>query len=361
MTEIGSSNVLTVLIMTFVASLAAFLIMHKLHRVERKSLGMRILKRCIRPATVLIFFGGLLIATQIYDAEHEQQYEAITDGLAHACQLALIASLFWLIIGAADGLRHHLLRRYDMTVADNLVARKMHTQVNVFYRLISVFLIIIAAATMLLTFDGMENIGTSLLASAGLTGIVIGFAAQKTLGSIFAGIQIAITQPIRLEDAVVVEGEWGWIEEITLTYVVIRIWDLRRLVVPITYFVEKPFQNWTRSSAEIIGSVELYLDYDVPLDALRAEFERLLDETPLWNKRVQVLQVTDTTEKTQKIRLLMTAKDSPTTWDLRCYIREHLIIWLQQHYPQSLPRFRVDTSSCNLHTVSAESVLDSED
>ena len=195
---------------------------------------------------------------------------------------------------------------------------------------------------MLMTFSAVRQIGVSILASAGILGVVLGFAAQKTLGNLIAGIQIALAQPIRLDDAVVVENEWGWIEEITLTYVVVRIWDLRRLVLPISYFIEKPFQNWTRNSADILGSVFIYADYTVPVEEVRAELGRILKESPHWDKKVNVLQVTDATEHTVKLRALMSAADSPTAWNLRCETREKLLEFLQKKYPQSLPRTRVE-------------------
>jgi len=190
-------------------------------------------------------------------------------------------------------------------------------------------------------FDEVKRIGISLFASAGVAGVIIGLAAQRVIGAVLAGIQIAITQPIRLDDVVVIEGEWGRIEEITLTYVVVRIWDQRRLVVPSTYFFEKPFQNWTRTSAEILGTVFIYTDYHVSFDALRKELTRLLESTPLWDKRVNVLQVTDAKQNSVEVRALMSAKDSGTAWDLRVFVREKLIEFLQKNYPGSLPRTRV--------------------
>lgn len=326
---------------TLLAAIVSYLLMRWIDRRHKNSLGMRILRRAASPVFYMIIVVGLRLSLNMLPAQ-EEAILSLVARLDHLLSIALIIGIVWLLIAGAAGLRAHILRRYDIAVADNLRARKMHTQVNVFYRLVVFFIILIGLAATLMSFEAVDQLGTSLLASAGVTGIIIGFAAQKTLGTLFAGIQIAITQPIRLEDAVVVEGEWGWIEEITLTYVVIRIWDLRRLVVPITYFIETPFQNWTRVSAEIIGTVVLYLDYDVPLEALREEFTRILAHTDLWNQHVQVVQVIDTTEKAQTVRLLMTGKDSPTTWNLRCHVREQLLQWLQAHYPKALPRLRVE-------------------
>jgi small-conductance mechanosensitive channel len=254
----------------------------------------------------------------------------------------LIASVAWWILAATRAVKLRMLRRFDMTVEDNFHARQVHTRFAVLYRIFSFFVVILAIAFALMTFEAVRAVGTSLLAGAGVTGIILGFAAQKTLGAVFAGIQIAITQPIKIDDAVVIEGEWGWIEEITLTYVVVRIWDMRRMIVPITYFVDNPVQNWTRREAEIIGTVVMYADYTVELAPLRAELTRLLEAHPLWNKKVNVLQVIDTTPSTVQLRALMSARNSPKAWDLRCDIREGLIRYLQQHQPEALPRTRIE-------------------
>ncbi len=262
--------------------------------------------------------------------------------IQHIVDLWIIGSLAWLSIKTVHIFQDMLLSRYQIDARDNLKARRMATGLRLIERIVTVAIILIAFAFMLMTFAKIRQIGVSLLASAGVLGIILGFAAQRTLGTIFAGIQIAITQPIRLEDVVIVENEWGWIEEITLMYVVVRIWDLRRLIVPITYFIEKPFQNWTRISADLLGSVFLYTDYTVPVQAIREELFRILDNTDLWDKKARVLQVTNATEHTIELRALMSAADSPTAWNLRCLVREQLIKFLQERYPESLPRMRVE-------------------
>lgn len=233
-----------------------------------------------------------------------------------------------------------LFSKYDISQADNLIARKARTQIIYIKKIAMVVVSVLASAVILLSFDSVRQFGTSILAGAGVAGIIIGFALQKSLANLFAGIQIAFTQPIKIDDAVVVEGEWGWIEEINLTYVVVRIWDMRRLILPITYFTDTPFQNWTRSSAQILGSVFLYIDYTIPLEPLRNHFDKILEGTDMWDKEAKVLQVTDTSEKTMTLRLLMTAKNSPTAWDLRCYVREKMIDFIQKEYPEALPRTR---------------------
>jgi small-conductance mechanosensitive channel len=198
---------------------------------------------------------------------------------------------------------------------------------------------------MLMVFDSARQFGASILASAGIAGIIVGFAAQRSIATLLAGSQIAMTQPIRVDDVVIVENEWGRIEEITLTYVVVRIWDLRRLVLPITYFIERPFQNWTRSSADILGTVFLHADYSVPLDALRTELTRILSTSRFWDGKVNVLQVTDAREHTLEIRALASAADASLAWDLRCEVREKLIQFLQRNYPDSQPRLRASVEA----------------
>lgn len=262
--------------------------------------------------------------------------------IGHLVKVLLIIAVTWWIIVAANAAKDAVLRKYDLTAADNYHARQVHTRLRVLYRIALFFTIVIAGAFVLMTFEAVRAVGTSLLAGAGITGIILGLAAQKTLGSIFAGIQIAMTQPIKVDDAVVIEGEWGWIEEITLTYVVVKVWDLRRLIVPITYFIDHPFQNWTRREAEIIGQVVLYTDYHVPLDRLRAELTRLLENDTRWNRKVNVLQVIEANERSITLRALMSSYDSPQAWDLRCAVREGLIAWLREHCPDALPRTRVE-------------------
>jgi small-conductance mechanosensitive channel len=252
--------------------------------------------------------------------------------------LCLIAAFAWLVIRMLAMVRDVVLGGYDLGAQDNLKARRIYTQMRVLERVVVVLVMVIAASGMLMTFDAVRQLGVSILASAGIIGIILGFAAQRSLATLFAGIQIAITQPMRIEDAVVVENEWGWIEEITLTYVVVRLWDQRRLIVPITHFIEKPFQNWTRNSSRLIGSVFILIDYTVPVEEVRRELKRILDNSPLWDKRVWNLQVTNTTERGVQLRALMSASDSSSAWDLRCHVREQLVEFLKRHFPDSLPR-----------------------
>ncbi|WP_297094273.1 mechanosensitive ion channel domain-containing protein [uncultured Draconibacterium sp.] len=255
--------------------------------------------------------------------------------------ILLIVSIAWGLMAILRAFKKVILSKFDTSKEDNLRQRKFLTQFNIMESIIYFLIVLIAIGSSLMLFEDVRQLGISLFASAGVAGIIIGFAAQKLIATVLAGLQIAITQPIRIDDVVIIENEWGRIEEITLTYVVVKIWDQRRLVVPSTYFFEKPFQNWTRNSAEILGTVFLYTDYHVSFDALREELTRLLDSTPLWDKRVNVLQVTDAKEYGVEIRALVSAKDSPTAWDLRVFIREKMIEFIQKNYPESLPRTRV--------------------
>lgn len=258
-----------------------------------------------------------------------------------------ISTSSWIIIEIVRILKNNLLKKFDLASEDNLESRKLHTQINLLEKVIIFIIIIITIGLILLSIDSIKEIGIGIFASAGVVGIIVGLSAQKIVGATLAGIQIAITQPFRIDDAVVVEGEWGWIEEINLTYVVVRIWDKRRLVLPSSYFLEKPFQNWTRTTADITGSVFIYTDYTMPIEPLRNELTRLLEETSLWDKKVNVLQVTDTKESHMELRILVSAKNSPTAWDLRVLIREKMIEFIQKNYPESLPKTRVNLENKN--------------
>jgi small-conductance mechanosensitive channel len=256
--------------------------------------------------------------------------------------IALIAGVAGLAIRSVLLFQRVVQAQYRIDVADNLQARKISTQVSVLAKLIISLVFVLALGSMLMVFDSVRQLGTSLLASAGIAGIVLGFAAQKTLGNLLAGIQIAISQPIRLDDVVIVEGEFGRVEEITLTYVVVRLWDLRRMVLPITYFLEKPFQNWTREGSKILGTVFFYLDYTAPVEAMRAELRRIVERHPKWDGDVCGLQVTDSRENVVEIRCLASAQDAGRCFDLRCDIREGMLAFLREHHPDALPRVRAE-------------------
>jgi len=256
--------------------------------------------------------------------------------------ILIIIAITWFLINFINLLKIRFLKRYDISAEDNLDSRKVYTQINLLEKVVNFVIVLFGVGIILLSFESIRQIGVGLFASAGVAGIIIGLSAQKVVGALLAGIQIAVTQTFRIDDAVLVENEWGWIEEINLTYVVIRIWDKRRLVLPSTYFLEKPFQNWTRTSADIVGSVFIYTDYTVPFNELREELDRLLENTDLWDKKAKVLQVSDAKETTVEIRILVSAKNSPTAWDLRVYIREKMIEFIQKNYPNSLPKSRIE-------------------
>jgi small-conductance mechanosensitive channel len=268
--------------------------------------------------------------------------EKALDPLEHAAGIGLVATIAWLVVLCVDVASDILTAREAVSVEDRLAARRLKTTTQVLRHIVVSLVVIVSLAVMLMTFPAVKHIGMSLLASAGLAGLVVGMAMKSTLSSLIAGIQIAFSQPIRIEDSVVVEGEWGWVEEIGTTQVVVRTWDLRRLVLPLSYFIEHPFQNWTRGSTELLGSVLLWVDYSVPVTELREELGRILKSTDKWKGQVSVLQVTDVNERAMQVRALMDARDADSTWDLRCHVREKLIQFLLEKYPDALPKVRTE-------------------
>ncbi|NSX17606.1 mechanosensitive ion channel [Cupriavidus taiwanensis] len=264
------------------------------------------------------------------------------DSVRHLNGLLMIIATTWLAARIIAGLAQGIMARHPVDVADNIGARRIHTQTRVLSRIAMSLVVLMGAAMLLMTFPGARQVGASLLASAGVVGLIAGFAAKPVFSNMIAGLQLALTQPIRLDDVLIVEGEWGRVEEITGTYVVLRIWDERRLIIPLQYFIEKPFQNWTRSSAQLLGSVFFHVDYGMPLAPLRKELERIVHAAPEWDRRFFNLVVTDATERTMQLRVLCTAASSGLAWDLRCVVREGLIDFMQREYPQFLPRLRIE-------------------
>ena len=263
----------------------------------------------------------------------------------HFLELCLIAAFAWLVMALMRYVEHLIGQRYRVEGEDNLLARRVGTQVQLFRRIGDAVICLCALAVMLMTFPAIWSLGASILTSAGIAGLAVGMAAKPALSNLLAGIQLALTEPIRIDDVVIVEGEWGRIEEVNTTYVVVQTWDLRRLIVPLTYFIEKPFQNWTRTSSALIGTVFLYADYAVPVDELRTELGRILEGSPLWDKRTCVLQVTDTKQNCIELRALVSASNASLLFDLRCHVREKLVGFLQTHYPDRLPRTRAEVST----------------
>jgi len=296
-----------------------------------------------RPLKILFLIVWVRLAVPLFGGP-----ELLITLVNYGFAVALIGAIAWLIIRTTDILEDLVLSRYRIDVKDNLEARKIHTQIRFLKRVIVITVFVVALASMLMLFQKVRQFGASILASAGVMGIVAGLAAQRSIANLLVGIQIAITQPIRVDDVVIVENEWGQIEEITSTYVVVRIWDLRRLILPITYFTEKPFQNWTRTSADLIGTVYLYADYTIPVEEVRQELYRIVKDSELWDGKVWALQVTDAKQRTIELRAIVSAANASAAWNLRCEVRERLIIFIQKNYPESLPKFRAELSQDNL-------------
>jgi small-conductance mechanosensitive channel len=306
-------------------------------RLTRKHpLASDVMRRASAPMEWLMPLLTLTVALRVWPATTAAPFLL----LQHLMMIALLAVGTWLVVRGIGAFEGAAIRRYPMDVADNLQARRVVTQVRVLGRTAEIIVIFIGLSIILLTIPGVRQLGASLLASAGVAGLAIGLAAKPVLSNLIAGLQIALTQPIRLDDVVIIENEWGRIEEITGSYVVVRIWDERRLVVPLNWFIENPFQNWTRRSSQLIGTVFLMLDYRTPLAPLRDELQRLCNEAPEWDRRVCVLQVTDTNEHAMQLRALVSSTDSGRNWDLRCRVREGLICYVQAHHPDALPRWR---------------------
>ena len=277
----------------------------------------------------------------------------------HVTSLALIGSLTWYVMSFIEGMAQGIIERHPATVEDNLRARRVQTQTRVLARSAEVLVLIAGAAIALMTFPGARQVGASLLASAGVLGIIGGLAARPVFSNLIAGLQLALAQPIRIDDVLIVQGEWGRVEEITGTYVVLKIWDERRLIIPLQWFIENPFENWTRSSSQILGTVFLWLDYATPMDALRAEARRLVEADPDWDGRVFTVVVLDTTDRAMQVRVLVSAASSGQAFDLRCRVREGLLAFMAREYPQCLPVVRSADAAGPGRVASTEAGADS--
>jgi len=336
-------------LIVFGAAIFAALVVHQvafrvLDRLvaERALFWRSLVQRGQRPARFAILVFGMSAAAGVAPMSPGQ-----ADLMQHLLLVAFIALMGWLS-GIALGIWATLyLRHYQLDVEDNLLARKHTTQMRILQRVATILIVVVTVAAMLMTFDQVRQYGVSLLASAGAAGIVVGLALQPLLKNLVAGIQLAITQPIRIDDAVIVEGEWGNIEEITATYVVVRLWDWRRMVVPLSYFIEHVFQNWTREDSALIGTVMFYADYTAPVAAMRAKLEEIVKASPLWDGKVVNMQVTDFRNDTMEVRMLMSAGTAGRVFDLRCAVREQMIAWLQQEHPHALPRRRAEIDTAN--------------
>lgn len=336
----GYAAVVVILASTLVAAFTINrLIAWLLRRAAGRSPAAAFVHALMPALEPLLFLVGLELA--IEHAPLDLQVQAV---LRQVWLLLLIADLTWLALRALAAGEVSVCRRYPATATNNLADRRVLTQTRVLIGCARALAILLGAGAALMTFPMVRTFGASVLASAGIAGIVVGFAARPVLTNLLAGLQIALTQPLRLDDVVIVQGEWGRIEEITTTYVVVRIWDDRRLMVPLTWFVENPFQNWTHTSAELTGSVHLWVDYRTPLQPLREELERLCRASLDWDGRYFGLQVTESSEHAMQVRALVTSGDSSRAWNLRCSVREGLVAFLQRDYPDCLPRWRGELS-----------------
>jgi len=330
-------TVAVALALAFVLRRVAKVVLRRLSRHHPAAYGM--VSRANAPMEWLVPLLTVAVALRVTpDVESLRFMGEVRHGLL----VALIATVTWLVVRCIGALEDLVIRLHPVDLADNLRARSVVTQVRVLSRSTMVLIILAGLAAVLMTIPGVRQFGASLLASAGLAGLALGLAAKPVLSNLIAGLQIALAQPIRLDDVVIVKGEWGRIEEITGTYVVVRIWDERRLVVPLNWFIENPFENWTRRSAQLIGTVFLWVDYRLPLEPLRAELERLCRETREWDRRVCVLQVVDASDRAMQLRALVSSADSGQGFDLRCRIREGLIAFIRRQYPDCLPLTRID-------------------
>jgi len=327
------------IVVAFSLHFAAFHIIARIRKTQPKQQPrlFAALQRLNQPARLIVVLTG--IAFVLPWLHIPAQFEATA---FKTLAVIWFASLGWLMVSSVYMFEDLLVARYDMTVSDNLRARRVRTQTQVLRRMAIILLIIVDIGLILSVFrdSSIWHYGAGLLASAGLASLVLATAAKSTASNLLAGLQIALTEPIRLDDVVIVQGQWGRIEEITTTYVVVKIWDQRRLIVPLTYFIENPFENWTREDAALLGTAFLYVDYSIPVQALREEFTRVLETSPLWDKKVNALQVTDICQGTMQIRCLGSARNASDLFDLRCVIREKMIAFIQQNYPDAFPRTR---------------------
>lgn len=339
----GLPEGVTTVIVLLLALLGGLLLHRVLARIVLRLLAdgdlfwRSLVARTRRPGQLAIVMGALALGAAVSPLSPEQ-----TRAMHHLLLLGVIAVVAWSLYAALHIYAALHLRRYRLDIEDNLLARKHVTQSKILLRVASILITIIAIAAMLMTFEPVRQYGVSLLASAGAAGLVAGLALQPLLKNVFAGIQLATTQPIRIDDALLVENEWGQVEEITATYVVVRLWDWRRLIVPLSYFIEQPFQNWTRETASLIGTVLIYLDHTAPVDRIRAKAEEIARASPLWDGQVFNLAVTDFREEVMEVRILVSARNAGRAFDLRCEMREKLVAHIQAAHPTALPRTRAE-------------------
>lgn len=306
--------------------------------VAGPGLGWGLQRNLGRPARAIFVLTCLLIALPFVPGLPGGFEPIARQGLV----MATVAALGWFAVGCIYVAQAILLRKYDLKAENNIQARRVHTQFQLFRRMAITFVVIVTIGALLWTFNDPRiwHYGSGLLASAGVASLILAAAAKSTASNVLAGLQIALTEPIRIDDVVVVQGEWGRVEEINTAYVVIRIWDLRRLIVPLSYFIENSFQNWTRESSDIFGTAFLYVDYSVPVEELRAQLNAIVHPSPLWNGQVCGLQVTNLTERSMELRCLVSSRNSSENFDLRCLVRERMTEWIRDHHPSAFPTTR---------------------
>ena len=324
-----------------ISSFAYFLLLKIVARVRKRSIKppkfLVVLHRLQHPARWIVILSVLFMVIPTLDLPEPYHH-----GLMKTLGVLWFLSFGWLMVAGVFVAEDFMLERYDTSLPDNLRARRVRTQMLLLRRLAIAFIVVIDIGLVLSIFRDSRiwQYGAGLIASAGLASLVLATAAKSTASNVFAGIQIALSEPIRIDDVVIVEGEWGRIEEITTSYVVVAIWDKRRLIVPLTYFIEKPFQNWTRTGSDLLGTSFLYTDYSVPVEELRQELKRVVEASPLWDKLVCNLQVTNLSEKTVELRCLVSSANAGNLFDLRCIVREQMIAYIRDHYPEALPKTR---------------------
>jgi small-conductance mechanosensitive channel len=327
------------------ANLVHYVLFRVLKRKEQQTTGSSwgVQRYLSHPARAIFFLTCGAIALPLLPTLPGGMNDILRQGIL----IGIVVSLGWFAVGCVYVFQEFMQRKYDLKAENNIRARRVHTQFQLMRRLIIAFIVVVTIGAILWTFNDPRiwHYGSGLLASAGIASLVLATAAKSTASNFLAGLQIAFTEPIRIDDVVVIQGEWGRIEEINTAYVVVRIWDLRRLIVPLNYFIENSFQNWTRESSDILGTSFLYVDYSIPVEELRQELRRVCEASPLWDKKVCGLQVTNLSEKTMELRCLMSSRNASENFDLRCLVREKMISYVRESYPASFPLTRFSAVS----------------
>jgi small-conductance mechanosensitive channel len=334
------ARLLAPMLLALVALESVRVIAHRRVQQRRWEIVGSLARRCVRPA----WFLAALVVLEI--TLPSRVSSSSWDTVAHALTIGLILGVTWLVVEIGYAVTDIALLRLTRALGtpDNRRARRARTQLLVIRRVVAVVAVLVAGGAILLTFSHVRALGAGLLASAGVAGAIAGVAARPTVGNLIAGLQIAFSDMLRMDDVLVVEDEWGRVDDITLTYVVVKTWDERRLILPTSYFVDNPFQNWTRHESRVIGTVFLTMDFTVPVEDIRSETQRILEASPLWDRREWVLQVTEITPQGVELRILMSAADAPSAWDLRCEVREELLRFIRERFPDALPRMRIEAT-----------------